>query len=152
MGYTSAQARAELLERVAEAADQLAVAVASLAEVYEVLDEATADRLEDQLFRPVQSAYGLIIRTYSGFATRHALPARAFAPRSPGQHSPDPRVYVQRAVDACEQADQVIANLQDSMLPVEVGDPELRAGLSGARELIAELPARGRELLRTLGR
>ena len=32
-------------------------------------------------------------------------------------------------------------------MPVEVGDTELRAGLSDVRSLIAELPARGRRLL-----
>jgi hypothetical protein len=51
-----------------------------------------------------------------------------------------------------EQADHTIAELQDSMMPVEVGDTELRAGLSDTRSLIAELPARGRRLLRALGR
>ena len=46
----------------------------------------------------------------------------------------------------------MLATLQDSMLPVEVGDPELRAGLSAVRESIGPLPGRARELLRTLGR
>jgi hypothetical protein len=35
---------------------------------------------------------------------------------------------------------------------VDVGDPEVRAGLSETRALIAHVPARGRQLLRTLGR
>jgi hypothetical protein len=38
------------------------------------------------------------------------------------------------------------------MLPVEVGDPELRAGLAEVRELLGGLRARARELVRTLGR
>ena len=38
------------------------------------------------------------------------------------------------------------------MLPVEVGDPELRSGLSRVRELIAPLPDRARNLVRVLGR
>ena len=45
-------------------------------------------------------------------------------------------------------------DLQDSMLPVEYGDPELRAGLAEVRELVGEVHAR-RALLfksRTLGR
>ena len=45
-----------------------------------------------------------------------------------------------------------IGELQDSLLPVEVGDTELRAGLSRTRELIAPLPAAAREMVRTLGR
>ena len=51
-----------------------------------------------------------------------------------------------------EQAEQWIADLQDSMLPVEVGDEQLRAGLSETRSLLAPLPARASELVRTLGR
>jgi hypothetical protein len=46
----------------------------------------------------------------------------------------------------------VIAELQDSMRPVEVGDAELRAGLADVRARLADLPERGRQLLRTLGR
>ena len=46
----------------------------------------------------------------------------------------------------------MLAELQDSMMPVEVGDRELRAGLSETRESIAELPARARRLMRTQGR
>jgi hypothetical protein len=37
-------------------------------------------------------------------------------------------------------------------MPVEVGDRELRDGLSATRELIAAVPGRGRELLRMVGR
>ena len=38
------------------------------------------------------------------------------------------------------------------MLPVEVGDPELRAGLAEVRELVSHLRGDARELLRTFGR
>jgi hypothetical protein len=38
------------------------------------------------------------------------------------------------------------------MLPVEVGDQQLREGLSATRSTLAPLPARARELVRTLGR
>jgi regulator of protease activity HflC (stomatin/prohibitin superfamily) len=61
-------------------------------------------------------------------------------------------VYVERAVEAIERADQILAELQDSMMPVEVGDRELRDGLSETRGAIAELPARARRLMRTQGR
>jgi hypothetical protein len=61
-------------------------------------------------------------------------------------------VYVDRAVEAIERADQILADLQDSMMPVEVGDRELREGLSATREQIAELPARARRLMRAQGR
>ena len=152
MAYNTGEAREQLLEDVAAATDQLALALASLGEAYEELDEQTADELEEQLFRPTQSAYGRLRRTYAEFAARHGLPGRDFEPSSGGLHSADPRVYVERAVEAIEQADQVLAELQDSMRPVEVGDRELRAGLSQAREMIGELPARARRLMRTQGR
>jgi hypothetical protein len=38
------------------------------------------------------------------------------------------------------------------MLPIEVGDAELRAGLQEVRELLANLSRRSRELVRTFGR
>lgn len=152
MAYNTGEARGQLLEDVAAATDQLALALASLGEAYEELDEQTADELEEQLFRPTQSAYGRLRRTHAEFAARHGLPGRDFVQSSGGLHSADPRVYVERAVEAIEQADQVLAELQDSMRPVEVGDRELRAGLSQARETIAELPARARRLMRTQGR
>lgn len=38
------------------------------------------------------------------------------------------------------------------MLPIEVGDAELRAGLQEVRELIGELRHKARALVRTLGR
>ena len=45
-----------------------------------------------------------------------------------------------------------LADLQDSMMPVEVGDRELREGLSETREAIADLPSRARRLMRAQGR
>jgi hypothetical protein len=38
------------------------------------------------------------------------------------------------------------------MMPVEVGDASLRAGLAEVRELVGPLPDRARELTRVLGR
>jgi hypothetical protein len=152
MSYSAGEARQQLLDDVAEATDQLALAVAALTEAYEELDEQTADQLEEELFRPVQNAYGRLRRTHAEFAERHGLPGRTFERSSGGVHSGDPRVYVERAVDAIESADQGLADLQDSMMPVEVGDRELREGLSGTRETIADLPARARRLMRAQGR
>jgi hypothetical protein len=152
MSYSAAEARRQLLDDVAEASDQLALAVAALTEAYEELDEQTADRLEEELFRPAQAAYGRLRRTHAEFAERHRLPGRTFESSSGGLHSADPRVYVERAVEAIERADLGIAELQDSMMPVEVGDRELREGLSDVRETIADLPARARRLMRAQGR
>lgn len=152
MAYSTAEARTQLLDDIAAAIDELALALASLGEAYDALDETTADALEQQLFRPVQGAYGHLRRTYGAFATAHELPEREFTQRSAGMHSGDPRVYVERALEAVERADAAIAELQDSMMPVEVGDQQLRSGLSHTRELVGSVPLSGRELLRTLGR
>jgi hypothetical protein len=152
MAYSAGAAREQLLDDVAAATDQLALALASLGEAYEELDEQTAEHLEEQLFRPVGHAYGRLRRTHAEFAQRYGLPGRTFERSSGGQHSADPRVYVDRAVEAIEGADQRLAELQDSMMPVEVGDRELRDGLSEVRETIAELPARARRLMRAQGR
>ena len=152
MSYVAAEARQELLDAIAEAADDIAVALASLGEAFEALDEQSGDRLEAQLFRPVQHAYGRAKRTHSGFAERQGLPARTFAPAAPGLPSTGIRGFIDNAVAAAEQADGALAELQDSMMPVEVGDPELRAGLSEVRELLGNVSARAREFVRTLGR
>jgi phage shock protein A len=152
VAYSAGEARQQLLDDVAAAADQLALSVAALTEAYEELDEQTADRLEAELFRPVQHAYGRLRRTHAEFAERYRLPGRTFEPSSGGMHSGDPRFYVDRAVEAIERADQLLAELQDSMMPVEVGDRELRDGLSETRETIAELPTKARRLMRAQGR
>jgi hypothetical protein len=154
MAYTDAEARQQLLDGVAEATDKLALALAALGAAYEQLDEYTADTLEEQLFRPVQGAYGRAKRTHAGFAERSGLPARAFVPPDDATVSPSRGVaaLIEAAVEAGGEADALLASLQDSMLPVEVGDPELRAGLSAVREQVADLRARARTLVRGRGR
>jgi hypothetical protein len=152
VAYSAEEARGQLLDDLAAAIDQLAFALACVGEAYDELDERAADVLEDEVFKPLQAAYGRAKRTHTEFARRYGLPERSFEERSAGTHSGDPRVYLERAVEAIEQGDHLIAELQDSMMPVEVGDTELRAGLSETRSLIAELPARGRRLVRARGR
>ena len=141
-----------MLSDLAVAIEHIADALARLGEAYEQLDEQHADVLEEQLFRPVQSAYGRAKRTYAEFASRSQLHARSFDTHSPGVQSQTVRDLIERAGDAAYDADQAIAELQDSMLPVEVGDPELRAGLSQVRETLSAVPARARGLVRTVGR
>jgi hypothetical protein len=152
MSFTNEEGRRRLLCDVVEATTDLARSLACLSEAYEVLDDDTADRLEEQMFRPVQAAYGRARRTHAEFANRYNLSDGAVAEVSPGAAVHDPRTYIERAVEAVEAADQRIADLQDSMLPVDVGDTEVRAGLSETRALIADVPARGRQIIRTLGR
>jgi acyl-coenzyme A synthetase/AMP-(fatty) acid ligase len=152
MAYVAREARQELLDSIAEAIGEIGTALAMLGAAYERLDEQTADRLEEQLFRPVQVAYGRAQRTHAGFAERHGLPGRTFEPASAGLPSQGVRALLDSAVDAVDAADGVLAELQDSMRPVEVGDAELRAGLAEVRELLGALRGRARELVRVLGR
>lgn len=152
MSYTTAEGREQVLADLAVGVEQIADALACLGEAYEQLDEQRADVLEQELFRPVQSAYGRARRTYAEFASRCGLPGRAFSPHSPGVQSQSVQTLIERAADAAHDADQSIAELQDSMLPVEVGDPELRAGLAQVRETLTPVPARARALVRRVGR
>jgi hypothetical protein len=152
MAYVTREAREHLLETVGEAIDEIGVALAALGAAYEQLDEQTADRLEAELFRPVQVAYGRAQRTYAAFAERYGLTARKFEPAPPGHPSQGVRGFLDGAVAAVDEADMLLIELQDSMRPVEVGDTELRAGLAEVRELVGDLRSRSRELVRTLGR
>lgn len=152
MSYTTAEGRGRILEDLASAVDQLAFALAHLGEAYEQMDVDSADRLEEELFAPAQAAYARASRTYTEFVKRHGLPERPVQAAASVPLPHGAQGAIESAVEATERADRVIADLQDSMLPIEVGDEELRAGLSQTRALIAPLPARARQLVRTLGR
>jgi hypothetical protein len=152
VSYIAGEARQEMLDTLGEAIDEIADALAALGEAYEALGTMPADRLEEELFRPVQAAYGRAKNTHAGFAQRHGLPGRTFVPATPGRPSTGIRGFIDGAVDSVAEADAVLADLQDSMMPVEVGDPELRAGLSEVRELLGDVRGRAREFVRTLGR
>ncbi|GAC1322593.1 MAG: hypothetical protein NVS2B9_07750 [Myxococcales bacterium] len=152
MAYIAGEARQQLLDTLGEAIDEIAAALAALGGAYEQLGTVPADRLEEELFRPVQAAYGRAKRTHSGFAQRQGLPGRTFTPANPGLPSTGIRGFVDKAVASVAEADAVLAELQDSMMPVEVGDPELRAGLAEVRGLLGGVRGRARDFLRTLGR
>ncbi len=152
MAYVTREAREQLLETVGEATDELGAALGALGAAYEKLDEGNADRLEDELFRTVQTAYGRVQRTHAGFGERHGISTRAFTPAAPGSVTRAARELVEDAVEAVVEADNLLADLQDSMMPVEVGDPELRAGLAEVRELVGGVRAQAREFERTFGR
>jgi hypothetical protein len=153
MAYVSQEARQELLGVIAEAVIEIGGALSALGAAYEALDEQSADRLEEQLFRPVQVAYGRAQRTATGFADRHGLPAPVTdAPPSAGLPSQGVRGFVENALEGVEEADRILIELQDSMRPVEVGDAELRAGLADVRELLGQIPDRVHAFLRTFGR
>ncbi len=152
MTYSSADARRDLLDAVADSIDDLARGLAALGAAYELLDEHKADTLEEAMFGPVQKAYGRARRTHTEFAGRHGLPTRTFEMPEPGAPSGGLKGYLEDAVAAVTSADATLATLQDSMMPIEVGDAELRAGLANVRELVDEVPQRARALTRTFGR
>jgi hypothetical protein len=152
MSYTTADGRKQVLDALAAAADQLGVAVAYLGGAYEQLDDYAAERLEEQLFRPVQLAYGRARRVYTEFAQRHELQTRTFEQQEPHMRAHDARGLIDSAVEAVARADGGLGGLQDSMLPIEVGDADLRAGVEQVRVLLGEVSDRARRLERTLGR
>jgi hypothetical protein len=152
MAYVASEARQQLLDDIGRATDELGRALAALGAAYEQLDEQNADRLEEELFRPVQVAYARARRTHAGFAERHNLQNRTFQAASAGLPSQGVKGFLDNAVEAVGRADTDIAELQDSMMPVEVGDAELRAGLADTRAAIGQFSIRAREFVRTFGR
>jgi hypothetical protein len=150
--YTTADGRQQILDALAAAADEIAVSLALLSEAYEQLDDQAAERLEEQLFRPLQAAYGRAKREHAGFVQRHELEGHAFVTPSPVAPSSGAKGLIEAAVDAASRADGMLGELQDSMLPVEVGDAELRSGIAHVRESLGGVRRGARELTRTLGR
>src|SRR5258705_1454814 len=115
MAYVDAEARQDLLDAIAEATDHIGVALSAIGAAYEQLDEQSADRLEEQLFRPVQLAYGRARRTHAGFAERHGLPGRTFEQGGPGHASQGVKGYLDAAVEAVREADPSLSTLHESM-------------------------------------
>jgi hypothetical protein len=150
--YTTAAGQQQLLDTVAQAAERLGLALAALGELYEHLDELSAERMEEQLFAPVRLAYGRARRAHTTFAERHGLSSRALAPAPAVAPGHSVKNLVEDAVSTVSGADRLLAELQDSMLPIEVGDPQVRADLEQVRTLIDGLGVRARALERTLGR
>jgi hypothetical protein len=151
MSYTSESGRLQILEDIAAAVTEIGAAIEQLGEAYDHLDEHLAEVLETDVFRPLQGAYGQLRRTQSDFAARYELPNRD--PSASVLPPPsDPRTALEAAADAIESADGILSELQDSMLPVEVGDRELRSGLSDVRMLLDPLPGTCDHLIGTVGR
>lgn len=151
MSFTNAEGRSQILDDTAVALAALDVALNEAGEAYEHLDERAADVMEATLFKPLQSAYATLKRARSEFAARYGL---TLAPEQPsGEPAPrDPRDALDFAGEQIESADEQLAELQDSMLPVQVGDVPLRDGLSAVRRLLAPLPAACESLVRGFGR
>ena len=150
---SDADARQDLLDALAEAIGELGLALATLGEAYELLDENSQDRLEEQLFGPIQKGYGRAQRTYASVR-------RARAPVQPHVHralrrrrTPVTRASTSTAPSRRSiEGEERLIELQDSMMPVTYGDPELRAGLAEVREFVAAARERSHDFMRTLGR
>jgi hypothetical protein len=149
---TDLEVRQGLLDTIGESIDQLGAALAALGVAYELLDERSQDRLEDELFGPVQKGYGRAKKTYADFATRYKLDAATFAQPGSSSGSRDLRRFLDTAVEAVDEAEEILIHLQDSGQTVDYGDAELRAGLAGVREIISHVRENSRQFLRTLGR
>jgi hypothetical protein len=152
MAYVTSEARQQILDALAAATDDIGAALSALGDAYEQLDEASADELETALFGPVQAAYGRAQRTHASFADRSDLPRRTFSAPGPGAPSRGAQAFIDAAVVAVERADVSLGELQDTMLPVEVGDAELREGLSAVRRALGDVSTAARSLGRHLGR
>lgn len=151
MSYDATAARKDLLAALVTAESHLTAAVEALGAAYDALDERTAERLETELFGPVMKAAGRVRRTAQEFAGRFGLevPARQ-VPAPAGRRAV--RELITRAADECAHADAELTALQDSGQAIEVGDAELRSGLSAVRLLLGPVPQHARSLLSTLGR
>ena len=149
---TDLEVRQGVLDTIGESIDQLGAALSALGVAYELLDERSQDRLEDELFGPVQKGYGRAKKTYTDFAARYGLPAATFAQPSSTSGSRDVRRFLDAAIEAADEAEEVLIHLQDSGQTVDYGDAELRAGLAGVREIIGGVREGGRSFMRTLGR
>jgi hypothetical protein len=152
MAYVTAEARQDLLDALAAATDDIGVALGALGDAYEQLDDTNAEQLEDVLFGPVQAAYGRAKRTHTEFADRHGLPRATFASPASGAPSHGVKGFLDQAVGAVVKADGELGQLQDSMLPVEVGDAELRAGMGEVRRHLGDVARDARQFVSRLGR
>lgn len=151
MAVTRQEAQAQILDDLAVAINRTELAVACLGEAFEQLTTAPADKLEDELFRPTQKALIAAKRTHRAFAQRVDRPADLHPPTNP-PGSTDAKEQIVAAGTAIDQADSALAELQDSMMPIEFGDPELRQGLAEVRELLGGYGVAARLFLRSLGR
>ena len=150
MAYTSAEARQELVDAFGEAIEQIGFALADLGAAYEQLDERNADRLEEELFGPVQRAYGRAKSAHARFADRHGLPTRAFEAPSAGIPSTGARGFIDGAVDAVARADGALSALRIHRCRRK-SETWSCAPRSRGREALGDVRQRARDLERTLG-
>ena len=124
----------------------------SLGDAYEWLDEQTADRMEDEIFRPAQAAYGRAQRTHAAFSERHELTRSHFDEAGHTGHPGDARGAIERAAASLTEADAILATFRIRCCRSTSAIRSCAPGSRAVRELIAPLPHQARQLLRMLGR
>jgi hypothetical protein len=153
MTYSSHEGRDRIFRDSADAAAGLLGAIEALGTAYEALDEHAADELERHLYAPIGLAAKTLLAAVTAFAARSDETfERPVAKHFPGGREDGARQHVDAAIAFVGESDEILAELQDSLIPVEVGDAALREGLSATRRTLAPLPQAARELERTLGR
>jgi len=153
MTYSSHEGYERIFSDSAEAASSLLGAIEPLGTAYEALDEHAADELESQLYGPIGLAAKTLLASVTAFAGRCGEAfERPVAKHFAGGREDGARQHVDAALAFVGEADEILAELQDSLIPVEVGDAPLREGLAATRRTLAPLPQAARELERTLGR
>lgn len=152
MTYDATAAREDLIAALMRVDAHLATAVDALGVAYDALDEQTAERLESELFGPIVKAAGRVRRTAQEFAARFGLGVPEQLSPGPARSRRPVRELITRAADESAHADAELAAVQDSGQAIEVGDAELRAGLSATRVLLGPVSQHARTLLGTLGR
>ncbi|MHB8490972.1 MAG: hypothetical protein ACYDA6_01995 [Solirubrobacteraceae bacterium] len=152
MNSDRSDARQQLLTAVEAATEGLARAMAYLTEAFEQLDEQHADQLEAALFRPLQRAYGRAQRACAEYAQRNAVAVGEHV--QPPQPAPSigAKGLVDGAVETLGEIEGELVMLQDSLMLIELGDPEFRAALAEVRQVLADVTRAARAFLRTLGR
>jgi len=152
MAQFDRDARAQLVRDLAVEAERLGRALSQLGEVYDHLDETSAQELEGRLFRPLQKAYAVAVRAVRRYAEGHGLEVPDLTSPPPPLPASGVRELIERALEEVEAADAGIAAVQDGELFPEISDPQLRAGLGEVRTALAGCAEAGRALSRGFGR
>jgi hypothetical protein len=152
MAFTTREAQERIVDELGWAVGQIALASEVFSDAYERLDATTADRLEDELYRPLQRGFGRAKRTLVQFAGRVGLEPQEGEPGDANVARLTLKETIERAVALAADGAQRIAELQDSDMAIAAGDSELRSGLAETRRLLGELSTRAPAFLRTLGR
>ena len=153
MTYSTNDARIGLLGELAAAIEALARAFALLGAAYELVDEGTGDRLEEQLYGPTQKAYASLRRTHAAYAQEYDMRPQTFdSPDLESHGRAQPREVIEGAIEALEEADAILVEIQDSGLGVEAGNQKSRAGVSDVRRQLDPLQGRAETMLGLLGR